>query len=859
MPKTDQELRDYIEKCKRLITPLSPNQLKYAEQKNSDSRLLICTLSMEQLLVPIRIAKYKCNLSSIVDKDFKLLISNHPANNSKPVTLDDLSFLEEDELSTMNERIQEIKIECPAVPDAKQEVAKESIAKPSAPNVVINSPAAAAPKQEVAKEKPDAPNVVVNSPVAAAPNQQASQSVPDSNGPMSNPDNWVAQKDSLAVPPAVPGVAQISVFITPAARPPRPLYELPVIPAAVKPAPAPPRLDSHERENYVKSGKRIAQFYDDLHQAYAQYAAQKSVDPSANRNHAVNLAAHPQQRLDVKLMSEEEMNRQNEENFKNLKKLAAKSLNLTEHDPKLFAVLTTAILNLVSETKEYLSIQPDHAVDSAVNYSVRDGRLCITDFNLTDYQWNDLYLYYCNAYPNTRVTASVRGPGITFDYRQFVDEIMPRASTYFLKRQLDTIAIFELKKLLPSVNNAELIGVALLKYGVYATTITKIKLSDFDHHLPVQKSKCYMVIKDQNILIAYPNLSYIEIVDVVACYNTFNKFVGYNGEVKLFEDPENNHTRFISFNFDLVVSKLIPAFIKSSKYKPDAPNAVQSSQQMNKPSVGVAPPLLPPSVSVLPLLLPPSASAPPAPLLANPGTFAHAFFAASHPSKSGSASDGLSSSNECVSPVKSSYYYGTSYFMAVVGSKNSGKTCLISRYINNRFPETVRISSDVQQSKKTLRIDEALMINDIPGDDAQSDLRRINCIDMDIIVLVCNLTDFRSVEYLYQLNVSDKSKHNPNVRYILVATHADLESQRAVSQQELESVAKVFSNANSNPVPIIKLSTKTGENFNLLSDKITQLLTDCLNERRLQRSQQIEPVAAEELPPPSSSASCRIS
>uniref|UniRef100_A0AC35U6G1 Ras-related protein Rab-43 n=1 Tax=Rhabditophanes sp. KR3021 TaxID=114890 RepID=A0AC35U6G1_9BILA len=131
--------------------------------------------------------------------------------------------------------------------------------------------------------------------------------------------------------------------------------------------------------------------------------------------------------------------------------------------------------------------------------------------------------------------------------------------------------------------------------------------------------------------------------------------------------------------------------------------------------------------------------------------------------------------------------------IVVIGNMSVGKTCIVQRFKSGTFIERQGTTIGVDFTMKTLVIDGKrvkLQIWDTGGQERFRTITQSYYRSANGILLCYDLTCRQSYESL-QRWIDDVTKYAvPNVSKVLIATKADLESERVISYDEGDQLAK---------------------------------------------------------------------
>jgi len=159
------------------------------------------------------------------------------------------------------------------------------------------------------------------------------------------------------------------------------------------------------------------------------------------------------------------------------------------------------------------------------------------------------------------------------------------------------------------------------------------------------------------------------------------------------------------------------------------------------------------------------------------------------------------------------------YKIAVVGPQ-SGKSCLICRFLFNEFKEEGDPTVEDSYTHLDFVVDELyykLNIVDTSGNDFYSNLYPNWFGNADGFLIVYSTTSIYSFDSIPQfVQEIQKIKKVKTFPMVLVATQADMEMIRVVSSKEGDSIARRLK------CPFLEASAKTGDNINEVFQSIVQ-------------------------------------
>ena len=163
--------------------------------------------------------------------------------------------------------------------------------------------------------------------------------------------------------------------------------------------------------------------------------------------------------------------------------------------------------------------------------------------------------------------------------------------------------------------------------------------------------------------------------------------------------------------------------------------------------------------------------------------------------------------------------------IAILGQDLVGKTSLISKFINDKLPIT-RETTVEDQYKKVIKINGTeceLKILDTAGQEEYQSMMD-DWIDFaSCFILVYSIDDndsFNQIKQKYDYIIKRKSKKKKKYSIIIVGNKCDLENERKVSKEEVESYGKNIG------VITMESSALNGINVNEAFLKVTEIHLD---------------------------------
>ena len=135
------------------------------------------------------------------------------------------------------------------------------------------------------------------------------------------------------------------------------------------------------------------------------------------------------------------------------------------------------------------------------------------------------------------------------------------------------------------------------------------------------------------------------------------------------------------------------------------------------------------------------------------------------------------------------------YKVVLIGESGVGKTCIIARFINDKFDPNVTPSITNQFVIKTIELEEGKSVTidlwDTAGQERLRTITRLFYVNSKVVIFVYDVTDKKSFDaikdYWYE---QVKQNGDKDIITALVANKYDLYETRAVSNEEGEEYAK---------------------------------------------------------------------
>lgn len=169
----------------------------------------------------------------------------------------------------------------------------------------------------------------------------------------------------------------------------------------------------------------------------------------------------------------------------------------------------------------------------------------------------------------------------------------------------------------------------------------------------------------------------------------------------------------------------------------------------------------------------------------------------------------------------------TKYKVCIFGDAAVGKTTLTHRYLSGVFKESYKLTIGMDFYVKKLEFNGnkiTLHIWDFAGEEKFRFLLPSTVVGAHGTIFMYDITRYYTLKNLKDwLSVYDNSMslltHNQIVPKILIGSKLDLKENRTVSQEEAYNFAK-----EKNFLEYLECSSKTGENVDLIFEKISQIM-----------------------------------
>ena len=154
--------------------------------------------------------------------------------------------------------------------------------------------------------------------------------------------------------------------------------------------------------------------------------------------------------------------------------------------------------------------------------------------------------------------------------------------------------------------------------------------------------------------------------------------------------------------------------------------------------------------------------------------------------------------------------------LIVVGNQNTGKSCILNRFVNETFDESYQATIGMDFFSKNVSIhgqDVRLILYDTAGQEKYRSLIPMYIRDTQIILLIYDITDRESFNSIPVWLKEVLNVKNTDVIFALIGNKMDLTAKREVSFEEGQKLAS------NNKFIFQEVSAKSGENFSKLFEE----------------------------------------
>ena len=152
------------------------------------------------------------------------------------------------------------------------------------------------------------------------------------------------------------------------------------------------------------------------------------------------------------------------------------------------------------------------------------------------------------------------------------------------------------------------------------------------------------------------------------------------------------------------------------------------------------------------------------------------------------------------------------YKILILGDTSVGKTCVLTRYTDNRFEKNYLSTIGIDYKLKNIKLDNGktvkLQIWDTIGQERYRAVTKNYYKGAHGIILIYDITDRETFENVRNWIKSIKTEADEKVVVILVGNKCDFEEKRQVSKEEGEQLAQELN------LPFFECSAKENKNIN---------------------------------------------
>ena len=156
--------------------------------------------------------------------------------------------------------------------------------------------------------------------------------------------------------------------------------------------------------------------------------------------------------------------------------------------------------------------------------------------------------------------------------------------------------------------------------------------------------------------------------------------------------------------------------------------------------------------------------------------------------------------------------------LMMIGEQAVGKSSLSKRYTDQIFISNIMGTAGLDLHKKLVSINEEIIkvvIYDSAGHERFRKITEVNYKGSDGLILVYDITDSKSFDWIIEWIDKLKSENIPNMEILLIGNKIDLES-RVINSIQATNLGNKYN------IPVMETSALTGENVNEAFSKIIQ-------------------------------------
>ena len=139
-------------------------------------------------------------------------------------------------------------------------------------------------------------------------------------------------------------------------------------------------------------------------------------------------------------------------------------------------------------------------------------------------------------------------------------------------------------------------------------------------------------------------------------------------------------------------------------------------------------------------------------------------------------------------------YFKYIYKVIIVGDPAVGKSCILNRFLNNKFNEEYEITVGVEFGAKTILLEDGerikLQIWDTAGQETFKSITRAYYRSAAIAILVYDITNEESFKSIENWISECRTNGNPEMTLVLAGNKIDIEEERMINKEKGENLAK---------------------------------------------------------------------
>ena len=152
----------------------------------------------------------------------------------------------------------------------------------------------------------------------------------------------------------------------------------------------------------------------------------------------------------------------------------------------------------------------------------------------------------------------------------------------------------------------------------------------------------------------------------------------------------------------------------------------------------------------------------------------------------------------------------------VVGDQGTGKSCILNRFVNDKFDEQYQATIGLDFHSKNVEInghDIRLILYDTAGQEKFRSLIPMYIREAQVILLIYDISNMESFNSINKWFTDVLDVKSTEAVYVLIGNKTDLESERKISSEQGQYLA------NEKNMIFSEVSAKTGSGFNELFEQ----------------------------------------